>query len=56
MFFTDFCKKGFDARVILIKNEGLFALQIIEKLIEGRKMVEVTATVLFDPKGERLRA
>jgi len=26
------------------------------ELIEGRHMVEVTATVLFDPKGERLRA
>ena len=26
------------------------------ELIEGRKMVEVTATVLFDAKGERLRA
>jgi 4-methylaminobutanoate oxidase (formaldehyde-forming) len=26
------------------------------ELIEGRRMVEVTATVLFDPKGERLRA
>jgi glycine cleavage system aminomethyltransferase T len=26
------------------------------ELIEGRHMVEVTATVLFDPKGERLRS
>lgn len=26
------------------------------ELIEGRKMVEVTPTVLYDPKGERLRA
>ena len=26
------------------------------ELIEGRRMVEVTATVLFDAKGERLRA
>ena len=25
-------------------------------LIEGRRPAEVTATVLFDPKGERLRA
>jgi hypothetical protein len=25
-------------------------------LIEGRRQGEVTATVLFDPKGERLRA
>jgi glycine cleavage system aminomethyltransferase T len=26
------------------------------ELIEGRRTVEVTPTVLFDPKGERLRA
>jgi len=26
------------------------------ELIEGRRIVEVTATVLFDPKGERLRS
>jgi glycine cleavage system aminomethyltransferase T len=26
------------------------------ELIEGRREAEVTATVLFDPKGERLRA
>jgi hypothetical protein len=25
-------------------------------LIEGRRFAQVTATVLYDPKGERLRA
>ena len=30
--------------------------RLLEDLIEGRQEAEVTATVLFDPKGERARA